>query len=97
MNAAQIHTRATDGCVTFQLPEEYAEFANSELLVMVVPEPDEAKIIAAAQVERKARHARLVAAFDKLREANPFRDIIDPVQWQRELRDEWERPLPGRP
>lgn len=97
MNAAQIHTRATDGYVTFRLPEEYAEFANAELLVMVVPEPDQAKTIAAAQATRQARLERLRATQAQLVVLNPFRDISDPVQWQRELRDEWERPLPGRP
>ena len=33
-------------------------------------------------------------AFDRLRELNPFRDIDDPVVWQREIRT--DRPLPGR-
>lgn len=97
MDAAQIHTRATDGFVTFRLPEEYAAFANAELLVMVVPEPNQAKSLAAAQTERQARLERLRATQAKLVALNPFRAISDPVQWQRELRDEWERPLPGRP
>ncbi len=34
------------------------------------------------------------AAFEKLRELNPFRAIEDPVAWQREIRK--DRPLPGR-
>ena len=33
-------------------------------------------------------------AFQKLRELNPFREIEDPVAWQREIRK--DRPLPGR-
>ena len=33
-------------------------------------------------------------AFDALRKLNPFRDIKDPVEWQREIRK--DRPLPGR-
>jgi hypothetical protein len=33
-------------------------------------------------------------AFEKLRQLNPFRDIADPVAWQREIRQ--DRPLPGR-
>lgn len=96
MNAAQIHTRATDGYVTFQLPEEYAAFANSELLVLVVPEPNQAKMAASAQTERQARLERLRATQARLVELNPFRDIDDPVQWQRELRNEWEQPSLGR-
>ncbi|MGA2496667.1 MAG: hypothetical protein ABSH20_02940 [Tepidisphaeraceae bacterium] len=33
-------------------------------------------------------------AFEKLRQMNPFREIEDPVAWQREIRK--DRPLPGR-
>jgi hypothetical protein len=33
-------------------------------------------------------------AFEKLRELNPFREIADPVAWQREIRK--DRPLPWR-
>jgi hypothetical protein len=33
-------------------------------------------------------------AFEKLRELNPFREIADPVAWQREIRK--DRLLPGR-
>ena len=33
-------------------------------------------------------------AFERLRELNPFRDIADPVAWQREIRT--DRPLPDR-
>lgn len=38
--------------------------------------------------------ARRVAAMEKIRSLNPYRDIVDPVAWQRESRE--ERPLPGR-
>lgn len=33
-------------------------------------------------------------ALEAVRGLNPFRDIDDPVQWQREIRK--DRPLPGR-
>lgn len=35
-----------------------------------------------------------MAALARLRELNPYREISDPVAWQREIRE--ERPLPGR-
>lgn len=35
-----------------------------------------------------------LAAFARLRELNPWRDIDDPVEWQREIRK--DRPLTGR-
>jgi hypothetical protein len=38
--------------------------------------------------------ARRVAALEEIRKLNPYRDITDPVAWQREMRE--DRPLPGR-
>ncbi len=33
---------------------------------------------------------KLIAAFKKAKEAKIFKDIEDPSEWQRKLRDEWE-------
>ncbi len=44
--------------------------------------------------ERAARGKRMGAALRKLAEMNAFKDITDPVAWQREIRK--DRPLPGR-
>jgi len=38
--------------------------------------------------------ARRVTALEKIRKLNPYREITDPVEWQREMRE--DRPLPGR-
>ncbi len=38
--------------------------------------------------------SRREAALEKIRELNPYRDIADPLGWQREIRE--DRPLPGR-
>jgi hypothetical protein len=38
--------------------------------------------------------ARRSAALAAVRKLNPYRDIADPVSWQREMRE--DRPLPGR-
>jgi hypothetical protein len=38
--------------------------------------------------------ARRVTALEDIRKLNPYRDIIDPVQWQREMRE--DRSLPDR-
>lgn len=44
-----------------------------------------------AEEERKRK---IGEALDALVKLNPFRDIDDPVAWQREIRA--DRPLPGR-
>ena len=38
--------------------------------------------------------ARREAALENVRKLNPYRDITDPVAWQRKFRE--DRPLPGR-
>lgn len=37
--------------------------------------------------------ARRFAALEEVRKLNPYRDITDPVEWQREMRE--DRPQPG--
>ncbi len=43
---------------------------------------------------RMTRGERVAALFEELAATDPFREIEDPVAWQRELRE--ERPLPGQ-
>ncbi len=38
--------------------------------------------------------ARRDAALENVRKINPYRDISDPLEWQRQVRE--DRPLPGR-
>ncbi len=38
--------------------------------------------------------ARRVKALEKIRKLNPYREISDPVEWQREMRE--DRPMPER-
>lgn len=46
--------------------------------------------IDAVQLSSKQKKDKLIEAFKKAQEANIFRDIDDPVEWQRKLRDEWD-------
>lgn len=96
--AAEFETRAENGLI--RLPAGYPELANASLRVLVLSSPpdpaDAADATATAQAQRQARLERLRATQAKLVQANPFRDITDPVRWQRELRDEEPRSLPGR-
>lgn len=41
--------------------------------------------------EAAERKKKLFAAFEEAKEIGLFKDIEDPVEWQRKLRDEWER------
>lgn len=44
--------------------------------------------------EKVERGKRILSALKKVVELNIFKDIIDPVEWQRRIRR--DRPLPGR-
>ncbi len=47
--------------------------------------PKTKRVIPTATPEMLAKRA---AAFEAVRKLNPYRDITDPVAWQREIRDE---------
>lgn len=49
---------------------------------------------AAKQVAKRQHHERLADALTQAAALNPFGDIADPVEWQREQRQ--DRLLPGR-
>jgi hypothetical protein len=94
--AAQFETTAENGII--RLPADYPELANASLRVLVLSaEPSKAQAEAADNTRHQARLERLRATQAKLVAANPFRTIADPAQWQRDLRAEDERALPGRP
>ncbi len=38
----------------------------------------------------ESQKEKLITAFKKAQKANLFKDIEDPVEWQRKLRDEWD-------
>lgn len=38
----------------------------------------------------ESKKERLFAVLEKMQKANIFRDIENPVEWQKKLRDEWE-------
>ena len=60
--------------------------------------------IETCQIQTKPKRRKLIATpemiaqrmadFARVRELNPYRDIKDPVAWQREIRE--DRPLPCR-
>lgn len=57
------------------------------------------KVYVSLQEERSTlsaelRRQRIVEILEKIAASNVFADISDPVEWQRELRQ--DRPLPGR-
>lgn len=79
--------------------------ANSDGTLHLPPPPElrRGKVRVAAKLEavpdsdgvaEAERQRRLGAIMERIRARNPFKDIKDPVTWQREIRDDVK--LPGR-
>lgn len=74
----------TDGTIHLPVP---VEMRQSKVRVTATLE------VASTATERPTREAA-VAALRQLRAMGTFKEIADPVAWQREMRQ--DRPLPGR-
>lgn len=66
------------------VPPDLQSEGDHDVLV-IVPETNQASL---------ARSRKAVEILEQLSKLDPFRDIEDPVEWQREIRK--DRPLPGR-
>ncbi len=93
MEAVQIHTRATNGRITIDLPAEHAALANANLLVLLLPEPAVVGQEAARPQFPPTDWDALQRAYKAFEGHDPYPTITDAVAWQRELRGEWERDL----
>ena len=80
MNSLEFTTRIEHGVI--HLPKDHEELDNSVAHVVVTIEPSPEEI--------RARKERLFAAMKEMQKADIFRNIEDPVEWQRKLRDKWE-------
>ncbi|MDQ3221284.1 MAG: hypothetical protein M3449_04185 [Acidobacteriota bacterium] len=79
MNSLEFTTKIEHGII--HLPKELEEYDNAVAhVVLTVETPD----------DKLAKKERLFAALKEMQQADIFRNIEDPVEWQRKLRDEWE-------
>jgi len=77
-----------DGTLHLPLP---ADLRHGKVKVEAKLEPAPAEENATAEAERQRR---LLGIMERIRARNPFREIKDPVIWQREMRADVN--LPGR-
>ena len=81
----EIHTRAQNGRIEFELPAGYPELANAQFLVLIVPEP--------SKPVGRTDWDKLAAAYAAFEGHDPYPTISDPAAWQRQLRADDEREL----
>ncbi len=79
MNSLEFTTKIEHGVI--HLPKEFEDYEDASVHVTVTLETPE---------DTKAKKERLFAAFKKAQEAGLFAEIENPVEWQRELRNEWD-------
>ncbi len=83
MEVIEIHTQAENGHVSFDLPAGHEALVNARLRVLVAAEDS---LPASSKPVGTTDWAALEAIMTEVVKLNPYRDITDPVQWQRELR-----------
>lgn len=79
MNSLEFKTKIEHGVI--HLPREFEQYNDADAHVVVnITAPTEATV----------KKEGLLAAFRNAQNADVFRNIKDPSEWQRKLRDEWE-------
>ncbi|MGI8669687.1 MAG: hypothetical protein ACR2J3_07540 [Aridibacter sp.] len=79
MSSVEFTTKIEHGVI--HLPKEFEDYEDKIAHVTVTLETPE---------DKKAKKERLFAAFKKAQEVGLFSEIENPVEWQRELRNEWD-------
>ena len=77
MKTLEFSTTIENGII--HLPKQYEAFNNVKARIVIVSEEEQ-------MVTKKAR---LLAIFKKLQTTTIFQEIVNPVEWQKNLRDEW--------
>ncbi len=79
MNSLEFTTKIEQGVI--HLPKEYGEYQNSVARVVITLETPE---------DKAKKKEKLFAVLKEMRKVDMFRDIENPVEWQRNLRNEWD-------
>jgi hypothetical protein len=80
MNALEFSTKIKHGII--KLPSNYEnEYENVQAKVIILFEKKE---------QRVSQKEAIKKAFDKMKGSEIFADIQNPVEWQKQLRNEWE-------
>jgi hypothetical protein len=79
MNPLEFTTKIERGVI--HLPKEYEEYDNSVAHVVITVETPENK---------SSKKENLLAVLKKIQKTSVFQDIENPLDWQKNIRNEWE-------
>lgn len=79
MEALEFSTKIEQG--TIRLPKEFEEYDNAFVRIIILSEKPP---------KFPTKKEKLRAALKKMQDADVFRGISNPVEWQKRLRNEWD-------
>lgn len=85
MKTKEFKARIKNGVI--RIPKKYSEFENAEVEVRIVKQDYGSS--KATNYDRK----ELEDLMSEIQNADPFKSIKDPSEWQRKLRSDWEKRL----
>lgn len=77
MNSLEFTTKIEHGVI--RLPKEFEDYENAVAHVTVTLDTNET-----------SQKEKLAALFAKMRGVKMFKNIENPTEWQKQLRDEWD-------
>lgn len=89
MKTIEFETSIENGIIF--LPPKYKniKFKNTKITLSLLEDLEDS----IKNIEKKEK---LLVAFKELQEANPFKEIINPINWQKQQRDEWGKSIVGQ-
>jgi len=82
MRALEFETQIHDGVIVLPQPYKQLSVNKSRVIILLAEDNEE-------PLSPEKEDLRL--AVQKLQDVNPFKTINEPVEWQKQLRDNWER------
>ena len=79
MNALEFSTKIEHGLI--HLPKQFQEYDNSHVRIIVLIEKPTINL---------SKKEQLLITFKKMQQNRLFENIENPVNWQKQLRNEWE-------
>lgn len=80
MSTIEFEVQAKNGII--KIPDQYKELENAFLKIQIQPR---------SMTSENNRKLMIKHLLEKIIRKNVFKNITSPDQWQRDLRDEWEK------
>lgn len=83
MLAVEFETHVENGVIN--IPEQYREVADGDLRIIILKQEKDNREFSGKQKKITGMKKLL----EKIQTKNVFQNIADPLEWQRDIRDDW--------